>query len=84
VLGPECGYGLNERGQMAGLPIALTKVEFEQRFSDCAQIFSTGDIFSEPLPRDRAKLQNEIMNRVAELVNREISRTIDLVYDDTL
>ena len=74
---------------MAGLPIALTKNEFEQRFSDRIQIFSiamsldTGNIFSEPLPRNGADIRNEMLNRVAELVNREVSRIIDLVYDDT-
>ena len=44
----------------------------------------TGDIFSEPLPRDKTKFREEVLNRVAELVNREISRIIDLVYDETL
>ena len=75
---------------MTKLPIALTKDEFEQRFSERVQIFSiamsldTGDIFSKPLPRDKAKFRNEMLNRVAELANREISRIVDLVYDETL
>ena len=74
----------------SGLPVALTKDEFERRFSDRLQIFSiamsvdTGDIFSQPLPRDRARLESEILRRIAELVNREISRIVDLVYEETL
>lgn len=73
-----------------GLPVALTKDGFEQRICDRMQFFSiamsldTGEIFSKPLPRDGAKLQGEILKRVAELVNKEISRIIDLVYDETL
>lgn len=76
--------------QPGGLPVALTKEEFERRFSERVEIFSiamsldTGDVFSKPLPRGDAKRQDEILNRVAELVNREVSRIVDLVYDETL
>lgn len=75
---------------MGGLPVALTKEEFERRFSERLDIFSiamsldTGNIFFEPLPRDRAKFRDEVLRRVGELVNKEISRIIDLVYDENL
>ena len=73
-----------------GLPVALTRDEFEQRFSERVEIFSmamsldTADVFSTPLTRDRAKLKDEVLDRVAELVNKEVQRIIDLVYDETL
>ena len=73
-----------------GPPVALTKDEFEQRFSDRVEIFSiamsldTSEIFFEPLPRNRVKCEEEILKRIAELVNREVSRIVDLVYDETL
>ncbi len=76
--------------QPGGPRVALTKEEFEQRFSERLEIFSiamsldTGDVFSKPLPRGDAKRESEILNRVAELVNREVSRIVDLVYDETL
>ncbi len=77
-------------GRPGGSPVALTKEEFEKRFSERLQIFSIalsldiGVIFPKPLPRGDAQRQGEILNRVAELFNKEISRIVDLVYDETL
>ena len=73
-----------------GFPIALTRDEFEQRFSERVEIFSmamsldTADVLSAPLTRDRNKLKDEVLDRVAELVNKEVKRILDLVYDETL